>query len=222
MENAPDRKRQLSNERRRRLRLDPATNAKWKARDNRRRHEREAELKANDPAAYAELRRKLNARKKRWNATNPDTVRQYRSRDPDVKNATARAWRDKNREYCRARAREVYQSKKRLHPGYNKTLKLDSARARAKRKGLAFDITLEDIAIPDVCPILDIPLVWETRTGKGERDHAPALDRIKNDQGYVKGNVQVISTRANRWKNDMTLNDAKRIVAYMELHELLT
>jgi hypothetical protein len=133
-----------------------------------------------------------------------------------------RAWRDANREKVRQYARDFYQRHKRENPAYNLRLKFDAAKARAKRNGVPFDIAPEDIVIPDVCPILGIPLIWKTRTGKGERDHAPALDRIRNDEGYVKGNVQVISARANRWKSDMTLDDAKRIVAYMELHALVS
>lgn len=76
---------------------------------------------------------------------------------------------------------------------------VNSAQQRAKRKGLAFNITKEDIYIPDYCPILGIPLY--TRHGVcGGGDNSPTVDRIDNSLGYVKGNVHVISNLANRMK----------------------
>jgi hypothetical protein len=93
------------------------------------------------------------------------------------------------------------------------------ARMRAKRAGLEHDVKLDDLHVPTHCPVLGTPL--HAATG-GPLANRFSLDRIRNDLGYVKGNVQVISTRANRWKNDMTLEDAKLIVAYMELHALVT
>lgn len=47
-------------------------------------------------------------------------------------------------------------------------------------------------------------------------DGSPTIDRIINDLGYVKGNVIVISWRANRIKSDATLAELKAIVAFYE------
>lgn len=80
---------------------------------------------------------------------------------------------------------------------------LTSIRARAKEKGLDFNLTLDDFVIPDVCPVLDIPL--KRNFGKGFSSHnSPSLDRIVPSKGYVKGNVIIISTLANRIKQDAT------------------
>lgn len=81
-----------------------------------------------------------------------------------------------------------------------KTL-LKTARYRALKRGVEFSIDVSDIVIPDVCPILGIPLVISDGTGKpGGRMDSPSLDRIDNEKGYVKGNVQVISHMANSMK----------------------
>ena len=63
-----------------------------------------------------------------------------------------------------------------------------NAKKRAKKAGLPFDIEIDDVVIPDVCPLIGIPL------SKGEgtfHDGSPSLDKIINKHGYVKGNVWV-------------------------------
>lgn len=90
-------------------------------------------------------------------------------------------------------------------------------RNRAKRKGLEFNITLDDLGdIPEVCPLLGIPL--KVNTGSGLHPDSPSVDRIIPEKGYIKGNVRIISTRANHLKSNATveeleiiLEDARRI-----------
>lgn len=87
------------------------------------------------------------------------------------------------------------------------------AKQRADTKGLEFDLVSNDISIPEVCPILGILLVVGTG---GICDGSPTLDRINPKLGYVRGNVQVISFRANTLKSNATLEELKTIVAWME------
>ncbi len=75
------------------------------------------------------------------------------------------------------------------------------AKSRAIRKELEFDITIDDINIPEFCPILLVPLVNNKGSSKS---NSPTLDRIDPKLGYVKGNVQVISMLANLMKQDAT------------------
>lgn len=83
---------------------------------------------------------------------------------------------------------------------------LASARHRAKKNNLPFELTVEDIFIPEYCPILGIKM--ECQAGKGRvKDNSPSLDKIVPSKGYVVGNVQVISYRANRLKGDCSLED---------------
>ena len=42
-----------------------------------------------------------------------------------------------------------------------------------------------------------------------------SIDRVVNTLGYIKGNVRVISRRANRMKGDSTIDDLMRMIAYM-------
>lgn len=75
---------------------------------------------------------------------------------------------------------------------------------------MAFDITVADLEIPTVCPVLGIPIT--IASGLGSKPGAPSLDRIDNTKGYIKGNVRVISSRANRLKADATLDELILIV----------
>jgi hypothetical protein len=75
---------------------------------------------------------------------------------------------------------------------------LTAARKRARDKGLDFNISKEDIIIPEMCPVLKIPFIFGT---KGDYEQTPSLDRIDKDKGYIKGNVQIISKKANSMKN---------------------
>lgn len=76
---------------------------------------------------------------------------------------------------------------------------LGQARGRAKLNNIPFDLGVEDIQIPVLCPILGI----ELKFGEGRaKPYSPTLDRIIPSLGYVKGNVQVISLRANLMKSD--------------------
>jgi hypothetical protein len=74
------------------------------------------------------------------------------------------------------------------------------AKARAAKGGLDFNIDKEDIQIPTHCPVLGIPLVVHKGTSGG-KDDSPALDRVDNSKGYVKGNILVISHLANMMKS---------------------
>jgi len=68
---------------------------------------------------------------------------------------------------------------------------------RARKLNLEFNLDLSDIIIPNICPLLEIPLF--ITIGKAG-DNSPSLDRIQPKLGYVKGNVRVISRMANIMK----------------------
>jgi len=82
----------------------------------------------------------------------------------------------------------------------------DGIQARSKRLNIPFNIEVEDIVIPDKCPIFGIPLY---KVGKKPTDNSPSVDRIIPELGYVKGNILVMSMKANRLKNNATLEELK-------------
>lgn len=95
---------------------------------------------------------------------------------------------------------------------------LNNSRKRAKERGLEFTITIDDIIIPTHCPVLGIPLV---KIGGKRTPNSPSVDRVNNSLGYVKGNIKVISSRANALKNDGTIDEFEKIIQYMEQHGLV-
>jgi hypothetical protein len=74
---------------------------------------------------------------------------------------------------------------------------LGRCKKRAKQSNL--DIELEDIIIPDICPVLNVPLV---RGKKKASINSPSVDRIDPNRGYTKDNIQIISNLANMMKNN--------------------
>lgn len=159
----------------------------------------EARKKAKDGRVYEQWLspQAWEARKARqtdWAKNNRESIKQ----DPEALQVS--------RDYARAHMKSSRRKKPLLHMFIR-------ARARSKARGLEFSLMPGDVSIPEVCPVLGIPL----RVADGiADDSSPELDRIDNEKGYVRGNVIVISRRANRIKNDSTLEELKRVVAFYE------
>ena len=97
---------------------------------------------------------------------------------------------------------------------YKKGL-LRSAQQRAKNKNIEFNIGLEDFEIPEKCPLLNIDL--QNHIGENFlQDDSPSLDRIDSSKGYIPGNVWIISNKANRAKNNLSLEELQLLVSNLE------
>ena len=84
-------------------------------------------------------------------------------------------------------------------------------KSRAKANNIAFNLTKEDIIIPEFCPVLGIRL----EKGKGKSGfNSPSVDRIIPSLGYTKGNIVIISQRANLIKNDATPDEIQRVATF--------
>lgn len=74
-------------------------------------------------------------------------------------------------------------------------------------KGLDFNLTLDDIEIPEICPYLECELSTDPKDCK--KAYYATVDRIDNAMGYVKGNVRVISMQANKMKSNAPIEDLR-------------
>lgn len=136
-----------------------------------------------------------NERAKEWRKNNPEKYKQhqkkYREAHPEQMLQRVKKWRYKNPEKAM----------------------LQRVRGRARRKKYEFNLELIDILIPEMCPILGIT-IDKIVTGI-PKYNSPSLDRIDNTKGYVKGNVMVISHKANAMKHNATPEELIRFAIWV-------
>ena len=153
-----------------------------------------------EAAKEAERKRKL-----------AEACKKCREKRAEKRAKAQKRYQDKNKEKSRERQKRYYQENKKKigknlnHNIYVKSL-VRSAKCRAKKSGIPFNITPDDVVIPELCPYLGIPLT------KGEgvfHANSPSLDRVLPTLGYVKENVRVISYKANSMKRDATTEELR-------------
>ena len=85
----------------------------------------------------------------------------------------------------------------------------------ARRTQHSWEISMQDLKWPTHCPMLGMELDWNLNK-RGE--NSPSLDRLDNTEGYVPGNVAIISYRANRIKNDGTWQEHEAIAQWLKIN----
>jgi hypothetical protein len=155
-------------------------------------------------AIYCDQRCQANASHARWRKNNIDTCaerkREWRKANPDGEK--------KARE--KLKADKVAKTGRGIHS--QKVAMLNAARQRAIKDGLPFNLTIEDLHIPDRCPVLGLELLLGG--GIAERDQAPSLDKVIPALGYTKNNVIVVSVRANRAKNNLAIHELQALASF--------
>jgi len=132
----------------------------------------------------------------------------------ECRNLYAKEHYNKNKNIYKERAKDSYLKDKTKNKKYCESYRnsdpiknmLSKAKLRASKKGIPFDLKVDDVFIPEVCPVFNIPLERNTK-GKGPKKNSPSLDRIVPNNGYVKGNVQIISNKANLMKQDASAGE---------------
>lgn len=114
----------------------------------------------------------------------------------------------------------LYQTDRERYRNSSNTLEaqLRARKNSAKKLGIPFDITINDIEQPEYCPVLGIKLnySWGGKNGYLRDPSKATIDKIVPELGYVPGNVFVISWRANKLKSDMTLHELECIIKYIK------
>lgn len=95
----------------------------------------------------------------------------------------------------------------------------NSAKHRAKKAGLAFDLTLEFVQglidSTPVCPVFGVPL--EDGLGRGyQNPWSRSLDRFIPELGYIQSNVRMISLKANVIKRNFGADDLTTVARWIE------
>lgn len=136
----------------------------------------------------------------RLNAS-PEKLKQFKEKQ--------KSWESRNHDY-----RKKYDLNWRKNN--NERLLLYHAKCRAKKYNVKFNLNLDDIVIPLVCPVLGIELKHNVGKGNVSSDNSPSIDRIIPNLGYVKENIRIISCRANTIKNSGTVEEHEKIIKYMK------
>lgn len=102
------------------------------------------------------------------------------------------------------------------HRDDRRTVLWDSARKRAYERRIPFDIELEDIELPERCPLLGTPLTFARYTTYDP--NLASIDRIDNTKGYVRGNVWVVSLRANTAKGSLSYDEMRTMFMNWTAH----
>jgi hypothetical protein len=88
-----------------------------------------------------------------------------------------------------------------------------NAKARAKHSMRPFTLTKDDIralaAITTHCPLLECTLRYDN--SRALTPNAATLDRKDSQKGYTPDNCWIISFKANRSKNNLTLRQIERL-----------
>ena len=126
--------------------------------------------------------------------------------------ARSSEWHQQNKNRRNADARAQYDRVSEQTPEKHVLYRL---RARTKKLGLRCDLELEDIVIPPVCPVLGIPLRFRREGAKGPKPDSPSVDRIVPSLGYTRGNVRVMSNRANTLINNATIEELETVLAFL-------
>lgn len=132
---------------------------------------------------YIENKEKIKARNKAWREKNPEKMADFQRQYKRGDNPTYLAYAERH---------------------FQKGL-WTSAKHNAKKANLPFNLDVEDIVIPAVCPYLGIALT--KLYGHGHLDTNASVDKIVPELGYVKGNIKIISRKANRMKNNASLEE---------------
>jgi actin-related protein len=148
---------------------------------------------------------KQKVRGKQYREENKETIKQkskkyYESNKEQISKKTSK----RRYEQYHSNPEQALQKQKEWKINNLEKYLVQGAKQRAKKYGLPFDITYKDIVIPEFCPYLGIKLIpfseWSS----------PSLDKIIPELGYIKGNIQVISTKANTMKNNATQTELIR------------
>ena len=89
------------------------------------------------------------------------------------------------------------------------------AKRRALIDNIPFNITVDDLKdiwpSDGLCPVFNSPMTFNNKV----KWRSASLDRIDPEKGYVKNNIQWISTKANTLKSNAHPYELMRLARYM-------
>ena len=144
---------------------------------------------------------------------NREKAKRYRQKNKEAVYAKTKTWKDKNPEAIKKHRALWYSI-----PENRIKHTLTQAKRRALKNNVLFDITFEDLLpLPERCPVFNMPLNYSgTGDKRGFVDNSPSIDRLIPSLGYTKGNVKIVSWRANRIKSDASVHELSKVLNYIK------
>lgn len=168
--------------------------------------ERMKEWRAENKERLSEYKKKYESSPER-KALKSQKDREYREKNSERLSAQRAEYREKNRELIRENARKYYKEKP-------ECFVLHNIKTRAKKNGVPFDLVAEDLLAPEFCPVLGMRLERSSNPNGGVTDCAPTVDRLIPELGYVRDNIIIVSHKANRIKNDSTIEELEAVARF--------
>lgn len=169
---------------------------------------------------YKNNKEEINKKNKQYRDDNKEFLKekqsQYRKNNKEEVKKSKKKYYENNKEEIKRDKRqerkengeEVRERDKRYRTKNFKKQMFKRARQRAKENSLEFNITVDDIIVPEKCPILNILL---SIGNKKREDNSPSIDRINNNKGYIRGNIIIVSWRANNLKSDASIDELEKL-----------
>ena len=157
--------------------------------------------------AYIEKRKIYS---KHYRIKNPEKIKELYKQSKDKYNKS-------RKERYRAGQPAEREALKKWYREHTQSRIWSSAKKRARVLQIPFNLTKEDILIPERCPILDIYLVTNDNHAG---DSSPSIDRINPALGYVKGNIVIISHKANTMKSNATIEEIEKLLNFYKRLEV--
>lgn len=153
--------------------------------------------------------------------TMADVAKQYGVSRQRIKQVTAKFLPEWKETYGHAVRNEQKEERWKAKWGHKQDTDLyhvqrDKFRAKkynAERTGYTWGVEFGDIEWPTHCPILGLELNY---FAEFRQENSVSFDRIDSNIGYEKGNIQILSWRANRIKNDGSAEEHRLIANYLD------
>lgn len=169
-------------------------------------------------ARYREKNReRLREYRRNWSEKNKERIREYNKQYARLNRERVLESRRRFEERNRGRATTRYRKMMETSPWSNL---YSGAKSRSKHRGIAFDITRDDIRemYTGRCSVTGVEFVPNIHGGV--HPLSPSLDRIDPTMGYSKENCRLVINAFNALKGTMddpeTLRVAKLIVSGLE------
>ena len=173
-----------------------------------------------------EWRQWMSENDPKYKAKKAAAMREHRLKNPEKTKEMARLSYRKNAEARKKHQQEKWHkdvnlSREKLidySDKNNDRVMFQSIKNRCDKENIHFDIDLNYLKSiwpsNNICPVFGIEM---KRNRRGQsRDTSPSLDRIIPEKGYVAGNVVIVSFKANRMKNNGTVEELKKLLHFYE------